>query len=317
MSSWSTRLPGKNWSDRLRWIGTIVSVVLLVILLARQGWPEIVRSIRGLSLAALLSALGLGLAVHFWNVFRWRAIYRAQEIELPYWDALKLMFAAVFASNFLPTTVGGDVLRVAGISRQASSKVVSTATVVVDRLVGMLGMTFLLPLSVPILRGLIAHPNLLGSALILSPVRIREMVVKAANRLWITLTPWVAQPRSILHALIAAWVGIGSYLLSVWIVARDIGIDVTLLEVAGATSLTYFISVIPLSVNSYGLRELGVVAVYSALGASPDQSAALALITRTLLWAATLPGLLWIGPILEGLGGEEVELTDGKAELQE
>lgn len=293
-----------TWSVTLRWAGTILSILLLVILISRQGWQEIARNVQNLSMQVLATALGLGLTVHFWNVLRWRAIYRAQRIDLTYRDALKLMFAAVFASNFLPTTVGGDVLRVVGISREASGRVVSAATVVVDRLVGMLGMTFLLPFSLPILQSFIGNPSLILATSAPGSSRVRSLLSKARNRLIATAAPWFDKPGSILYALIAAWIGIASYVVSVWVVARDLGMEVTFLQVAGATSLTYFISVIPVSVNSYGLRELGVVAVYTALGAGPDQSAALALVTRTLLWAATLPGVIWVGPALQGLGGK-------------
>jgi uncharacterized membrane protein YbhN (UPF0104 family) len=89
-----------------------------------------------------------------------------------------------------------------------------------------------------------------------------------------------------------------TYLCGVLLLAKEIGIQVNLMDVAGATALTYFITIIPLSINGYGLRELAILAFYTHFGASSEQATLLALITRFLFLLVSLPGALWVGKIL-------------------
>ena len=62
--------------------------------------------------------------------------------------------------------------------------------------------------------------------------------------------------------------------------------------------LTYFISMLPISINAYGLREVAVTALYMQVGASLEQASTLAVITRFMLLLETLPGALWLSEIV-------------------
>ena len=75
-----------------------------------------------------------------------------------------------------------------------------------------------------------------------------------------TTTPWtipanlaIALHPDIIYAAVDTKNG------EVLILAKELGIPVTLTDVAGATALTYFITMVPLSINGYGLRELAIL----------------------------------------------------------
>jgi len=91
-------------------------------------------------------------------------------------------------------------------------------------------------------------------------------------------------------ALIASWVGILVFFFAIWLLAQGLGIDVSFMQVAGITAVTYFLALIPFTINAYGLRELSIIALYSSLGASAEQAAALALLSRFLMLISSLPG---------------------------
>jgi hypothetical protein len=63
----------------------------------------------------------------------------------------------------------------------------------------------------------------------------------------------------------------------------------------GITAMTYLITLLPISINGYGLRELAITFFYMRLGASAEQATIFALLSRFLLMAATIPGVLWLG----------------------
>jgi hypothetical protein len=75
---------------------------------------------------------------------------------------------------------------------------------------------------------------------------------------------------------------------------------VSLGQVAGITGLTYLLTIIPVSINGYGLREAAMVTLYTQLGSVAEQAAALALISRLLMLAATIPGAATLPRIFHG-----------------
>ncbi|MFQ5923031.1 MAG: lysylphosphatidylglycerol synthase transmembrane domain-containing protein [Anaerolineales bacterium] len=283
----------RSWTKWLRIAGTLISLGLLVWLLSRLELQELLSIAAGIPVAVLLFSIGLLTARVLAHTFRWRSLLRGQKIHVPYRQLLGLQYGSFFASNFLPTTIGGDVIRLVGILRETSNRVGGAASIVVDRTMGAFAMLFVLPLSWPILGSFLATLGVVRVELP-SPVRF------AVRRVWDSTALWLKEPASLAVALIASWVGIVAYLVFIWILARGLGIDVSLIQVAGVTAVTYFIALIPFTINAYGLRELSVIALYSSLGASTEQAATLALLSRFLILISSLPGAYTVwGAFLE------------------
>ncbi len=275
----------RRWTTWLKIAGTLVSLALLVWLLSRLDLPELLKLASGVPIGVLLLSIVLLTTRVFAHTFRWRSLLRGQKIKVPYRELLGLQYGSFFASNFLPTTIGGDVIRLVGILGKTSNRVGGAASIVVDRAMGVFAMLFVLPLSFPILGGFLAT---LGIAI--GNVELPESVRSAARRVWDATTLWLKSPASLIVALIASWVGILVFFFAIWLLAQGLGIDVSFMQVAGITAVTYFLALIPFTINAYGLRELSIIALYSSLGASAEQAAALALLSRFLMLISSLPG---------------------------
>ncbi len=290
--------PQGDWSFRLRVVGTILSVALLLWLLLRQEWDELIRNAASVPVGGLLAALILVFASQAFNTLRWQILIRAQRLSVGLAQAGRLVFAGLFASNFLPSTVGGDVVRVVGVLSGSESRVAGAATVVMDRLIGLFGMLFLLPFSWPLVSTAswfrAANGMVAASLLAPLPARLRS----GLRRLMQNVRLWLDRPQALAASLLSSWAAVACYLSAVWLVAQGLHIPVSILDVAGVTAITYFLTLLPISINGYGLRELGMLALYVRLGASPEQATALAILTRALLVAVSLPGALWVGGIL-------------------
>ena len=76
---------------------------------------------------------------------RWYILLRSGNVKISFGDALALTFTGLFSNNFLPTTIGGDVVRLAGAMQLGYDRAVSLASLVADRLIGALAMVFTLP----------------------------------------------------------------------------------------------------------------------------------------------------------------------------
>ena len=136
-------------SQIIRWVGTIISLAIMVWLLSRVGWKEAWETISQLAWWRLVLVMVLVFVSRFATYFRWKTLLSVQKEKTSAKEILKLTFAGLFASNFMPTTIGGDVFRLAGAVRLGIDSALATASLIADRIVGMTGMTLILPLAIP------------------------------------------------------------------------------------------------------------------------------------------------------------------------
>src|SRR3990170_195396 len=160
----SASLPRRTWLWRLRILGTVGSLTLLGWLMARQDWEALLGYARRLPALSLALGLGLTAITQLFNVGRWWALLRGQKIRLGYFEAARLAFAGLFASNFLPSTIGGDVVRILGATRASRSRLSGAATVAMDRAVSVFSMLFLLPFSGPLIGSLLGRASALAGS---------------------------------------------------------------------------------------------------------------------------------------------------------
>ncbi len=90
-----------------------------------------------LALSFCLHALGLLISVH-----RWRILARAQGDDIPFGFLAKSYLIGKFFNTFLPTSFGGDVVRIWDGSKYSSSIVKSSAIVVVELMTGVIVLFF-------------------------------------------------------------------------------------------------------------------------------------------------------------------------------
>jgi hypothetical protein len=222
-------------------------------------------------------------------------------------DTLKLTFAGLFASNVLPTTIGGDVLRLAGAVRLGLSASLAAASLVVDRLVGMTGMALMLPFSLPGLSAYLQSRNLSAPAGSIT-LPILNRLNQGFRKVLQNLRFWSKHPLILLKALGFTLIHQAAIYLIIRILIEGMGETLSFWQIAGIWSLTYFISLLPISINGLGLQEITITNLYTLLGGlSPATSIALALILRLVWLFGSLPGAFFIGEVLAGKSPAEVE----------
>jgi hypothetical protein len=70
-------------------------------------------------------------------------------------------------------------------------------------------------------------------------------------------------------------------------------------RIGGLYCLVYFVTLLPISVNGYGVQEISMTLIFSNLGHAPqDVGLTIALLFRTIMMAASLPGVLFLPDIL-------------------
>jgi uncharacterized membrane protein YbhN (UPF0104 family) len=306
MSKSSSMFSRKNLPNILRWVGTLLAVVLLIYLLSQQGWKEIIFAFRQVPLWRFLLALGLTFISRFAVTGRWHVLLRSAAIKIPFRQSLEITFAGLFASNFLPTTIGGDVVRLGGIIRYGYDRAVSLASLVVDRLVGMAGMAMAaltLIFSLPAL----FHALKLSFSTSLVVMQTgwwpgtRERLKGAIKGVVDALRIWLSEPKSILGALAFTWIHMLCVFGSIWILLPGLGEPMPFWRIAGLWALTYFVTLLPISVNGLGVQELSMTFFFTTIGGISTATAlTIALYMRILPMFASLPGAFFIPGMLAG-----------------
>ncbi len=278
-----------RWAVIIRWGGTLLSSALFIWLLARQDWQRLLTSAAGVGLWTLAAGLALYVISFGFNTLRWCFLLWAQNTNISFWQAWRLTWAGNFASNFLPSTIGGDGFRMLAIYPYAGRKTIAIGSVALDRIINMAAMTCLVPLSLWMFGA-----KLMTLFSIALPAPVQKLVDQYFPRLAAAFRDWAARPLAFVWAFLAAWPSNLAPMLATYLVARQLGIEVSYIQVMAVQTVTYFLSVLPISVNGYGLREVAYTTLYAALGASLEQASALALITRFLMVTVTLPGAFWL-----------------------
>jgi len=276
----------------LRWGGTLLSLGLFTWLILRLDWSVVWAQLAEVSWWAILAAIVFYLLSQAFNTLRWCALLWAHDVKITFWQAFRITWSGIFASNFLPSTIGGDGLRMAAVYPYAKSKTVAVGSVALDRVVNMAAMTCLVPLPL-VLFG--AKLNaLLALALPFSP---RALAEKYFPKIAAAVREWAGRPQAFLWAFLAAWPSNLSAMFATWLIARQLGMDINFWQVMAVQTVTYFLAVLPISVNAYGVREVTYTALFTTLGASLEQASALAVITRFLIVLVTIPGAIWVSNI--------------------
>ncbi len=293
----------------IRWAGTILSSGLFIWLLTRQDWHKLWVTVSSISVWIIPLVFVLYFLGILGNALRWYLLLRAQEIKISYWEVLRIVLIGNFASNFLPSTVGGDKVRIVSAARFAGWAL-SVASGGVGLFLNLLVMFTLLPFSWFALgmEGSLGIASLSwskydgvhfsGGLLAGLFEKFRVSMMNWLKKLYTAMMVWRHRLDAVFLAFLVSWGARALVFYAVWLLARGLGMQVTLWQVIGVGALTNVLSVLPISINGLGLREVTMTALYTQIGASLEQASALVVVTRFILMIETLPGALWISDML-------------------
>lgn len=290
----------ENRQTVVRGLGSLLALALLLILIQEEGDGQLFSALRRVSIVYLLAALLALLVSRIFAATRWYVLLRSAGVKIPFLRAVMLMFTGNFSSNFLPTTIGGDVVRLGGAMQMGYDRAICLASLVADRLIGMAGMTVALPLG---LIPLFSLDGALAQSFTLAGLFQKGMGF--ARRTLEAFSIWLKKPAGLGGALLAT---LGNQLfiyLMIYLLLLGIDHRLSYWLVAGMYTLTYFVTLIPISINGLGVQELSMTFLLVQLGGlTSSESATIALLTRVLFVTASLPGAFFLPSILAAMKEE-------------
>ena len=299
-----------NRTRILRWIGTVSSMVLLWYLIKKQGWNEIRTAFHQINTITFIYALILIFVSRFAVIGRWHVLIRSvQDVSL--WETIRLSFAGMFATNFLPTTIGGDVVRLAGAIQLEFDGTVSAASLVVDRLIGMFGMFWALPFGAKPLIDWINFADIKTGGPVLGISfpwlgKLQDKTIKFLEKVVKALKVWLEHPKSLVLSFLFTLMHMVCLFSIIMLFLGDLGEGLPFSMVAGLWSFVYFLTLIPISINGYGVQELSIAIIFSEVGGVTLESGiTVSVLLRTLMVIGSLPGSIFLPGILAGEKNQE------------
>ena len=296
----------ENRQTIARLAGSLLALVLLVILVREESGAEITAAMKRISIGFFLGALLAMFISRMFVVVRWYILLRSAGVDISFWRTAMITFTGLFANNFLPTTIGGDVVRLAGAMQLGYDRAICLASMVADRLIGMAGMLITLPLGLfPLLS--------LGSSG-LQAVSFGALFHKGldfAKRTLEVFAIWFKKPLALIAALGATFGNMIFIFLAIFLLITGMEDHVSYWLIAGLWSLTYFVTLVPISVNGYGVQELSLTFLLSKFGGlSHSESLTIAVLIRLLFIITSLPGAFFLPSILASMNNQKPVSSD-------
>ena len=290
--------PPSAFRQALPWTIKVVVSGGLLYLLLRQNPAQLWQILRGASVPWLAFAFALQVVIVLVSVWRWRLLLHAQHLDFPFRTVLGSYLVASFFNNFLPSNIGGDVIRIGDTAKQAGSKTLAAMIVFVDRGIGLLGLVFVAALGStmaarvsdrfgPVGPGILW--TLLGGAIAvaalavlmphavaatLRPLRAlhQEWVEERIERLTGALSKFRDAPGSLLSGFFAAVVVQGLLVVFYVGIANSLHLPIPLAHLAIVVPLSLIVQMLPISLGGLGVREATFALMLKQLSGLPNAS---------------------------------------------
>lgn len=270
--------------------------------------------LRPATLALLASALAATLLATGLATLRWHRVLAALDIRSRLSSLFPHYLAGLFVSNFLPTTIGGDVLRASRLSASNGEPPQSFASVVLERLSGWVVLPVISLVTLAINPGLLRPPLERASHLVVlislvtlaalgivllgasSPGIGRRLEAQAGwlrfvRAIHLGLTRFRRRPGAAVEVLIVGFAYQLVMVLAAFLAAKALGLAVSWTAVLAFMPAVAIVQVLPApTIGGLGVREGAFVLFLHPLGVSADQAITLGLLVYGINLGASLLG---------------------------
>ncbi len=257
----------------------------------------------------------------FVNAAKWQVLLKARAIKVPFGAIANYTFVGFFFNNFLPASIGGDVMRGYGLARYTDRNADAAASVVLDRLIGLAAYMSVAAVAALItvyatgryelrLLAWVAVGGLVLLAVIAGVLLSRRLrrgmdrllvatPLRPLARIWSSLSEAFEAYRFAYRALALAFgvglLGILCTSLVNFLLSESLGGGISLLQAFLFTPLIALVLIIPISIGGLGLNQVAYPFFYGLVGVPTAHAIGLSLLIQTVQIVCSLPGgVLWL-----------------------
>lgn len=295
-----------------------------------QRWINLTAIFRKMNMGFFFLTLSIFVLCEVIVGLRWWLLLRVQSIFISLWVAVKLYFLGWFYNNFMPSSVGGDLVRAWYITKHTDKRFEAVLSVFADRAIGLLSTLliaaffytlFLTGQSEKIkLTGnrnsftfLVQHSSVIVYVFLIMAAGLGVLLLHGGTRailrrMWsylflrgrvamakleITIAIYCKKPSILLAAFILT---VGAQIVVItgfWILGVSIGIETSIKYYYVFFALMWVIGALPISIGGVVVMEGGLAYLFIHFaGVEPEAALALALCQRVVWMVASVPGAL-------------------------
>ncbi len=297
---------------------------------------DVARQLRGVRLWPIALAFLVTFTAIFVHSLKLWILVRTTEPKASLLDVLRAYYIGTFFNAFLPTSVGGDLMKINEMRKAAIPLRHAAASVVVERGTGVIVVLVLAAafsicwgsLFARLKLGAVRWPlavasvgffALLGCLYALWRARLKALLKSRAESKVLGRIYWVIEsfyafadrPAAMLAALglSALFYAVGA--ANIVLVAHAVGASVSPILVVGIIPIVKIPEMLSISVGGLGIREGAMTYCLAHLDVAPAQAAAVALMLRLLSWMHSA-----LGGFIYALGRRSAKQGGDHARMQ-
>lgn len=301
-----------------------ISIGLLGWISSRVDWHLIPVYLEDANLVPLGGALVVITLSRMLMPAKWRLLLTAKGINIAYPRLLRMYYTANFLGQVLPATVGPDLVRLHYATVDGASRTMVGASIVVERLVGVLALLIFAGSGIAILTigysasvardvwlALLVASTIAGFGLLVSMtysdwlLRLFKSLSppeshppgRLSARVWSTLMAvaeaclrYVHLPRILLSFFALTLLECGILVTARFLVISAFVPDISLLYVISFAPVVIFLHRLPISFAGWGVYQAGFVYFLTQVGVDTGMALMIGIIDQLLVMITVLPG---------------------------
>ncbi len=316
-----SRRPGLRRAVRIA-LQVAVSGGLLAFLLIQIDVGRTFDLVRTSHAGYLALALAIFLVTTWAMAWRWQLLLASKGIDEPLGWLTRLYFVGYAAGQVLPTSMGGDAVRIVEHARRRPGARAEVAgAVVIERVIGATATLLLVAVGLAVAVGRYEDIELLVAVEVVGVVSLAVLaflMFSRRTRLFLAerIFPLgrrirLERPLERVHAALHGYREHGGVLLGVlaltvgtqlarmvaiWLCGLAVGVELSVLVYIILGPLLFLIMLVPFTINGLGVREAFFVAFLGRFGVGADEAFATGFLFYVVTVATSVPGgvfLLW------------------------
>jgi hypothetical protein len=283
----------------------IITIVIFYVLFQYIDFEHVIKVLEKSHGGFILIALLAQLASTLIAAYRWRLIMKLLDFHEKVSFYVQSYFRGSFFNQVLPGSIGGDAVRTIELVQKGYDKKDAIYGIFVDRIIGLVGLLVLnliannlfygsFPSWLYQLLNLITLGGIAGFLMLFVFEKFTFLTKFAFSNLFVRLSKrlnklYRNKALLIQHIAITVVVHIFS-ILAIYALALSVEVDLNLQTLLIAIPPVFLLTIVPISLAGWGVRESGMVGILMLVGAQKEEILVVSVLYGLLLIISAIPG---------------------------
>ena len=291
-------------------IRLLITAVLLLYVLQKVGLfdsekrGDLFVLLQSVRIPILLLSFFVSLLLNLSSAFKWYLLLRSRGVAVSFFKTWALYMIGIFFSLFLPTSMGGDLIRIHELGKLTGKRAEAAASVFIERFSGMVILFLLTVVALPMQRELLSvtwmtisllfavtaslaliwvivdeRPYRFITKFLSNRLRFIDKILSKIEKIHCAVLEYRDDRTALIIAILNTFVFYILAVVNVYVTALAFSTEVQFRELLVAVPLIMFIMNLPISIGGIGLMEFAFIFIFGISG----YSSALALSTALLM----------------------------------